>query len=221
MMPPSATIEDIKAYRQRMEKGQITAQNLPPCPRCALDATHFRIHAYRERRFLLIVDMFVQSVFCALVRFVCLGCGKTFTSYPDFAIPHKHYTRQSIMGFAKAYLETEEMTYQRAVMLYKCLAAYIDSERSLAPSTLHRWISSLGRMVKTTQAALSLVRQANPASNAFRLLAQWTVPSRKYRSQARRECLLSCFRLLLGEALFGATFNVSIFTNLATRCAFC
>ena len=221
-MPPTATIEDIKAYRVKVEKGRITAQNLPPCRRCSLDAHYFKIHAYRERRFLIIVDMIVQPAHAPLVRFRCPGCGKSVVFYPDFALPHKHYTRQSIMGFAENYVAFEEATYRQAVMVREeqCVPGYPGDEKSLAPSTLHRWITSLGGLVNTAQKALSLICQENPASSACRDLAQLTIPRSKYRSQARKERLLNCFRLLVTEALFKATFHLSIFTKLATSCAF-
>jgi len=53
---------------------------------------------------MIIVDLLVVAVYCALIRFICPGCKKTFTYYPDFAIPYKHYTRQSIIGYAGAYV---------------------------------------------------------------------------------------------------------------------
>jgi hypothetical protein len=111
-MPPTATLEDIKAYQQKVEKGKITSHNLPARPRCRVDSLFFKIHAYRERRFLIIIAMLVQAAYCSLVRFKCLGCGKTFTNYPDFAIPHKHYTRPSITGFSAKYLNCEQITYR-------------------------------------------------------------------------------------------------------------
>jgi len=221
-MPPTATMEEIKAYLKKVEKGQITAQYLPPCQRCNLEALHFKIHAYRERRFLLIIDMIVESVHGVLVRFRCPGCGKTITFYPDFAIPHKHYTRQSITGFAQSYVASEAATYQQVVMVKdeKSIPGYPSGEKSLAPSTVHRWITSLSALVNTTQRALNLICQENPATCLCRDLAQLDIPRSKYRSCARKESLLSCFRLLVTEAVFKATFNLSIFTKLATRCAF-
>ena len=104
-MPLTATYEDIKAYQEQVEKNKITPHGLAPCPRCNLESLFFKLHAYRERRFLVIVDMLVQAVFCSLVRFRCTDCGKTITRYPDFAIPHKHYTRQTIESFSRAYVE--------------------------------------------------------------------------------------------------------------------
>jgi hypothetical protein len=68
-MPPTATLEDIKAYQQKVEKNKITPDNLPPCPSCRVESEFFKIHAYRERRFLIIIEMLVQAVYCSLVRF--------------------------------------------------------------------------------------------------------------------------------------------------------
>ncbi len=115
-MQPTATLEDIKAYQEKIQKDKITPHNLPSCVRYALDSVYFKIHAYRERHFLIIVELIVQAVFCPLVRFICTGCGKTVTHYPDFAIPHKHYTRQSITGFVEAYIESEDITTNRTAI---------------------------------------------------------------------------------------------------------
>lgn len=221
-MPPTATMEEIKAYLNKVEKGQIRAQNLPPCKRCNLKALHFKIHAYRERRFLVIVDMIVESVHGPLVRFRCPGCGKTFAFYPDFAIPHKHYTRQSITGFAQSYVASEDTSYRQSVMVNqeKSVPEYPGGEKSLAPSTVHRWVTSLSGMINTARCALNLICQENPATYLCRDLAQLTIPASKYRSFDRKERLASCFRLLVTEAFFKATFNLSIFTKLATLCAF-
>jgi len=49
-MPPTATLEDIKAYQRKVEKNKITPHSLPPCPRCNVDSSFFKLHAYRERR---------------------------------------------------------------------------------------------------------------------------------------------------------------------------
>ena len=44
-MPPTATLEDIKAHQQRVEKDKITPDNLPPCSRCSVESEFFKIHA--------------------------------------------------------------------------------------------------------------------------------------------------------------------------------
>jgi len=223
-MPPTATLEDIKAHQQKVEKDKITPDNLPPCSRCSVQSAFFKIHAYRDRRFLIIIEMLIKAAFCTLVRFKCPGCGKTVTHYPDFAIPHKHYTRQSIMGFAANYHKSCDTTYQQAVMVDRSVPGYPESNTTdaptLAPSTIHRWITTLSRFTQTCRKALILLLEENPVSSICRELARLIVPERKYKTQHRKKQLVGCRQLLLIETLFKATFKTSIFTKLATRCAF-
>jgi hypothetical protein len=219
-MPPTATLEDIKAYQQKVEKDKITPHNLPSCPRCSVDSSFFKIHAYRERRFLIIIEMLIQAAHCSLVRFICPGCGKTFTFYPDFAIPHKHYTRPSITGFCARYVESDNMTYQQAVMVDDSTPGYPHSNATLAPSTIHRWITTLGRFIHTCRTALMLLLEQNPVLSICRGLARLVIGRRKYKSIQRQKQLAGCRHLLIIEAFFQATFKTSIFTKLATRCAF-
>lgn len=220
-MPPTATLEDIKAYQDKVEKDKITPHNLPPCPRCCVDSSFFKLHAYRERRFLIIIEMLIQAAYCSLLRFKCPGCGKTFTNYPDFAIPHKHYTQPTIMGFGGTYLQDENMTYQKAVMSHGAVPGYPHSDATLAPTTIHRWITTLSRFTQTCRTALLLLLQENPVSNICRNLARIIIPSRKYKTKQRKKQLVNCRQLMIVEAFFQATFKTSIFTKLAIRCAFC
>ncbi|MES0447279.1 MAG: DUF6431 domain-containing protein [Desulfobacterales bacterium] len=219
-MPPTATLEDIKAYQQKVEKDKITPYNLPPCPRCSVESEFFKIHAYRERRFLIIIEMLIKAAYCSLVRFRCPGCDKTFTNYPDFAIPHKHYTRPSITGFSANYVESDEMTYQQAVMVDNSAPGYPQNDATLAPSTIHRWITTLSRFTKTCRTALILLLQENPVSSICRDLARLIISPRKYKTNQRKKQLINCRQLVIIEAFFQATFKTSIFTKLATRCAF-
>jgi hypothetical protein len=220
MMPPTATIEDIKAHQERVEKDKITPDNLPPCSRCRVDSMFFKIHAYRERRFLIIIEMLIKAAFCSLVRFRCPGCGKTFTDYPDFATPHKHYTRQSVVGFSANYLEPDNTTYQKAVMVDSSAPGYPQNDATLAPSTIHRWITTLGRFAQTCRTALCLLMQENPSSSICRDLARLIIPKRKYKTQHRKKQLVGCRQMAIIDAFFQATFKTSIFTKLAIRCAF-
>jgi len=219
-MPPTATLEDIKAHQQRIEKGKITPDNLPPCPRCNVESAFFKIHAYRERRFLIIIEMLIKAAYCSLVRFSCPGCGKTFTHYPDFAIPHKHYTRPTITGFSARYVDSDAMTYQQAAMVDNSVPGYPQSDGTLALSSIHRWITNLGRFTQTCRTALILLLQANPISSICRNLARLRVPQRKYKTDQRKKQLIGCRQLVIIEAFFQATFNTSIFTKLATHCGF-
>jgi hypothetical protein len=223
-MPPTATLEDIKAYQHQVEKDNIAPDNLPPCPRCRVESEFFKIHAYRERRFLIIIEMLIKSIYCSLVRFKCPGCGKTFTNYPDFAIPHKHYTRPSITGFSASYLQSDDMTYQQAVMVDNSAPGYPQSDSTeaptLAPTTIHRWITTLGRFTQTCRTALTLVLQENPTSSICRDLARLIIVQRKYKTNHRKKQLIDCRQLVIIEAFFQATFKTSIFTKLAIRHAF-
>ncbi len=224
MMPPTATLEDIKAHQEKVEKDKITPDNLAPCPCCSVESEFFKIHAYRERRFLIIIEMLIKAAYCSLVRFICPGCGKTFTHYPDFAIPHKHYTRPSITGFSASYLESDDMTYTKTVMVDNSAVGYPESDSTdtptLAPTTIHRWITTLGNFTQTCRTALILLLQENPVSSICRDLARLTVPQGKYKTNQRKKQLIGCRQLAIIEDFFQATFNTSIFTKLATRCAF-
>ena len=219
-MPPTATPEDIKAYQQKVEKDKITPHHLPPCPRCSVDSSFFKIHAYRERRFLIIIDMLIKVAYCSLVRFTCPGCGKTFTFYPDFAIPHKHYTQPTITVFCAGYVESDHTTYQQAVMADTSTPGYPQSDATLAPSTIHRWITTLGHFTHTCRNALILLLQQDPGLNICRDLARLRIARRKYKTNARKKQLINCRHLVIIEAFFQLTFKTSIFTNLAIRCAF-
>ena len=219
-MPLTTTLEQIKAHQLNVEKDKITPHNLPACLCCGVDSALFKLHAFRERRFLVIVEMLIQAAFCTLVRFRCIGCGKTFTDYPDFAIPHKHYTRPTIMGFAGAYVESEKMTYEKALMTEDGVPEYPESGRTLSASTIHRWITSVGGLAKTRQKALALLLQKNPISSVCRDLAQVIIPIRKYKTPRRKTLLLDCFHLLIVQTLFKAAFQNSIFTKLAIGSGF-
>jgi hypothetical protein len=164
--------------------------------------------------------MLINAAFCTLIRFRCPGCGKTFTFYPDFAIPHKHYTRQSVMGFAGTYLQSDDITYQQAVMVDHSTPGYPQNDATLAPSTIHRWITSLGRLTNTCRTALILLLQENPVSSICRDLARIIVPQRKYKTNQRKKQLSGWRQLVVIEAFFQVTFKTSIFTKLAIRCAF-
>jgi transposase len=191
-MPPTATYEQIKAYQNQVEKNKIKPNDLGSCPRCHLESIFFKLHAYRERRFLVIVDLLVKAVFCTLVRFRCTDCGKTITSYPDFAIPHKHYTRQTIEGLSRAYVENDQKTYQDAVMIDDAVPERPVSGQALAPSSIHRWISTLAALIIAHQQALKKSLQQSCATQLCSYLEPIQIPEKKYKTHNRRHCLLRC-----------------------------
>ena len=216
----SATPEAIKAYQEKLEKNKIKPDNLPPCSRCLVKSTFFKEHAYRDRKFLVIVDLLVKTVLSALLRFKCPGCGKTVTYYPDFALPHKHYTRQTFTYFSRTYVQDPDKTYQKAIMVNNSAPGYPDDQQTLAPSTIHRFITTFSSLKTCSQKALDLILQENPASAICRNIANLKVPRQKFKSKSRENTLVQCSRFFEIETLFQHTFNTSIFTKLAIRCAF-
>jgi hypothetical protein len=184
-MPLTATIEDIKSYQEKVDKNEITPFNLPECSRCHSDSQSFKFHAYRERRFLIIIKMLVEAVFCALVRFRCSKCGKTFTSYPDFVIPYKHYTRKTIESFSNSYVEDDKKTYESAVTTDNGVPEYQNTGQGLAPSTIHRWITTLADLIIAYQ-------DASTTSLQKKIFSHLIIPKNKYKTDQRKECLLRC-----------------------------
>jgi len=191
-MPLTATHEEIKAYQEKVEKGKITSDGLNPCSQCNLEPGHFKIHAFRERRFLIIIKMLVEAVYSTLVRFKCTGCGKTITFYPDFAIPHKHYTRQTVLKFSKSYVADNQATYEDAVMTVDGMPERSENGQSLAPSTIHRWISTLVAIFTVYQEAIAEPLQKKASS----LLCKTQIPKKKYRTLTRKTVLLKCRKFL-------------------------
>jgi hypothetical protein len=191
-MPPSATYKDIKAYQDQVEKNQITPHGLAPCPRCHLESLFFKLHAYRERRFLIIVEMLVKAVFCTLVRFRCPDCGKTITRYPDFAIPHKHYTRQTIENLSQSYVENDEKTYEDAVITDEAVPERATGGQALAPSSVHRWISTMADLIRRYCDGMKKSLPKNSAAPSFEDPGPIKIPEKKYKTPKRRDCLLVC-----------------------------
>lgn len=192
MMPPTATYSEIKAYQDKVEKDKITPHSLPPCPHCKVESRFFKLHAYRERRFLIIVEVLVKAVFCTLVRFRCPDCGKTVTYYPDFAIAHKHYTRQSIEGFSRAYVQDDHKTYEGAVMIDDGVPERPVSGLALAPSSVHRWISTVADLIRRYCDGMRKSLPKNIVAQSFEDLDLIQIPERKYKTPKRRHCLLVC-----------------------------
>ena len=212
-MPPTATLEDIKAHQDKVEKNKITPHHLPPCSRCSVDSSYFKIHAYRERQFLIIVEMLIKAAYCSLVRFGCPGCGKTFTHYPDFAIAHKHYTRQTIEGFSRTYVENDQKTYQDAVTINDAVPERAVSGRTLAPSSIHRWIGTLAALIRANQDALKKWLQEKCAAQLYSHLSSIQIPEKKYKTSSRRHCLLRCRWFFKIQAVL----KNSVFTEFAIR----
>lgn len=210
--------QEIQIYTEKVEKRQIGC-DLDGCPRCEGHPDFFKIHDVRERTFLVVVERLVRTILSLLLRWKCPLCGKTFTDYPPFALRCKRYVRRTVVESGRRYVEEDRMTYREGVLKHglpifrDCDEREID-DRALAPSSLHRWITSLGSLAETLRAALGLL--GSKGSGIFRKV--FPVSPRKYRTEGRKAILEDCLRLLLAEEEYRSLFGVSIFPRLATAC---
>ena len=84
----------------------------------------------------------------------------------------------------------------------------------LAPSTVWRWLSWLGGMPGTLRAAWELIRQKEPNSTLHR--QPWAVSPAKYRSEQRRETLVTAMQVLAVDRGCQRIFGKGIFPRYAT-----
>jgi hypothetical protein len=185
----------------------------------------------RQRQFLVIVGRLIVKVLSMLVRMKCSRCGKTFTEYPAFALPYKRFVTDQIMERSLTYLQNPTMTYQQATCELILSQANGRSpprdplpvfypyqgkktSKGLARSTVHRWITTLGSLKETLQAATSLLLDKHV--DIHRQVVD--VAACKYRSVERKILLQNTLKLFGTEAAYRAWFGCSIFPHLATRC---
>jgi len=210
-------LEEIQSYTRAVEKKEVQC-DLSSCPRCGERAS-FKLHDRRRRTYLVVLERLVRTVLSLLARWKCERCGETFTLYPSFALPAKRYVREEIFGRAGRYVDGDHESYRKAVkvdglaVFHEGTGEEID-ERSLAHTTLYRWLRLFSSLASTCRKALGLIREKAPTSDVFRKIlpiAPW-----KYRSEERRGVLGECRRLLVAEEEFRSLFGVSIFPRLAT-----
>ena len=213
----------IAACTTAVERGEIPCDR-ERCPRCEGYPGRFKYHATRRRHFLVIIGRLVTEVISALTRWKCSCCGKTFTLYPPFALPYKRYVCQDICRLAQAYVGDDKLSYRKAVQVNSMAVCYGGQEgqdsriddRVLGPSTLHRWVGWLGSLKQTALQAWRLIRAKSPTCDLCRKAV--VVAGGKYRTQARRDVLQRCGRLLETDRVYRALFDISVFTELATAC---
>ncbi len=220
MVPDSIVV--IQRYAEAVERRQVQP-TVNRCPHCRGEPDCFRRHDRRKRVFLVVLERVVHKVLSALTRWKCPLCTGRFTLYPPFALPRKHYVKESIFKLAGAHLEEDELSYRRAVAVVHMPVFYSQrddgsiDERSLSHSTLHRWHSLFFSLLGTLREAQHLVRQKSAKSDLFRRV--FAVAPGKYRSEERRATLARALRALWTEREYRSLFGRSIFPELATACA--
>ncbi len=187
------------------------------CPHCHRRQVGFRRHGVRKRLFLVFAEV-VRRVWSYLPRWKCPSCRHTFTQYPPFALPFKRYVLPFIRERVSAYATDEALTYAKGVEEEGMSICHEDTDegRKLWPSTLWRWVSTLGGFAETVRRALELIHQKDPSTDIVRRLSGRPIRGEKFRSRARGAVLQRCRELLLVEPVYAEVFAVRIFPDLAT-----
>jgi len=168
----------------------------------------------------------VEAVICRmrsyLTRWKCPLCGRTFTLYPDFALPFKRYVLPFIRERCAAYVDDVARTYREGIKEEDVAPSYWDPDSGTAlwPSTLWRWVGALGRLPVTVREGLKLIKQKDPSTGLFRVLGGMPIRAAKFRSAERKIVLERCRGLVTMDRDYVRLFSVSVFPDLATRCGF-
>lgn len=217
-------VNAIQSYGEAVRRRE-TQPTCNRCPNCGQEPDRFRYRGHRERVFLVVVRRLVKRVVSLLSRWKCQLCKRSFTLYPPFALPHKHYVRSCVFDHAARYLEVDDLSYREAVKVDD-MPVFYDSdeegtidERCLAHPTLHRWLPYFRSLDATLREALRLIRERSASSGIFRKV--FAVAPAKYRSESRRETLAVALRALSIDREFQSLFDRSIFPDLATASAWC
>lgn len=183
----------LREFSKNIEK---STKTLPiTCPYCNGNNLDFKVHAYRDRKFLLIIDHFVTEAFGKLCRWKCPECDRTFTHYPDIIERYKRYTFQ-LYFLCHFFLESIDQSLRKTVKTDRnnnlaegrSKRAYNinylsdkDKGRSLSHSTIWRWILNI-KLLKR------LIRVLNTIGvSVFKGLPE--IYPFKYRSEKRKHDL--------------------------------
>jgi len=213
----------IAVHTQTVGRGEVRC-TVERCPICGRWPGAFKYHATRTRTFRVIVNRMVQAVVSALTRWKCPACRRTFTLYPDFAVPCKRYVRQDICRLSERYVTGDDLSYRKAVQVNE-MAVYYDAvaagsqaidDRVLRSSTLHRWIGWVGGLRRTLREAFQLIRARSATCDVHR--ERVPLAPGKHRSERRKAVLQACGRLFRTDEAYRHFFQTSIFPDLATVC---
>ena len=214
-------LDVIRKYGHAAKHGGVSCE-LDGCPRCQGRPVRFKRHGVRPRVFLVFVEEVIRRVWSYLTRWKCPLCNRTFTVYPDFALPFKRYVLPFIVARCAAYVEDAVRTYREGVQEKGEPISHEDADKGaqLWPSTLWRWVDRLGRFPVTVRQALNLIKQKDPSTAIFRALGCLRIGEGKFRSQARKVLLHRCRELVTADREYARLFGVSIFPELATGSGF-
>jgi len=214
-------LDDIRKYAHAARHGGVSCE-LDRCPCCHGRPVRFKRHGVRSRLFLVFAAEVIRRVWSYLTRWKCPLCKRTFTVYPDFALPFKRYVLAFILARCTAYVADVVRSYRDGVKESGKAISHEDADRGaeLWPSTLWRWVDRLGRFPVTVRQALNLIKQKDPSTDIFRALGRLRIRAGKFRSEARKVILQHCGRLVIADQDYARLFSASIFPDLATRSGF-
>ena len=134
---------------------------------------------------------------------------------PPFALPRKRFVQSPVLEKTGEYLGTEH-SYRKVVQQQGMPIMYDDRQPAkpglpvgLAPSTVWRWLSWLGRMPGARQSAWDLIRQKEPNATLHR--QPWPVSPSKYRCEKRRETLVEAMQALAADRVCQRIFGQGLF----------
>ena len=214
-------LDDIRKYAHAARHGGVSCE-LDRCPCCHGRPVRFKRHGVRSRLFLVFAAEVIRRVWSYLTRWKCPLCQRTFTVYPDFALPFKRYVLPFILERCAAYVADKARTYREGVNEGGSAICHEDAESGmvLCPSTLWRWVDRLGRFSLAMRQALGLIKQKDPSTDVFRALGRLRIREGKFRSEGRKIVLKHCGELVAVDQEYARLFGVSIFPELATRSGF-
>jgi len=99
-------------------------------------------------------------------------------------------------------VENDQKTYQDAVTIDDAVPERAVSGRSLAPSSVQRWITTLTALIIAHRQALKKSLQQNPAAQLCRHFGPIQIPEKKYKTSHRKGCLLWCQWFFKIQAVF-------------------
>jgi len=182
------TIEDCIKQHEELVMCPVSKRYAACCPHCEHDG---KFHRHEIRRRTFYVESESGEAFAVqswLVRWRCSNCGRRFTDYPPFALPHKRFVKPSVFGIAMKFFRDGRSTYRRATSV------------TAAHSSLWRWLSWLADLFESGRRCLQFLMASNPESILHRngyLVAPW-----KWRSACRGSTLHTAFRTLAHIVMF-------------------
>ena len=189
------------------------------CPCCHAEPPFAR-HDIRRRSFRCLEGNAVTETRSWVVRWRCRNCGRTFTDYPPFALPHKRFVKSAIVAVAGQFVG--EPSSYRGVGTANAAPIEYNSRPvdppTLSHSTVWRWLSWLADMPRTVFAAMQLLYAKHQNLTLHR--EPWIIEAKKYRSESRRCQLQDAFQALGVSTLFDAIFPTGFFPNFATAHGF-